>query len=232
MKLNKANQYTGKTLNGKQKVTAVIPCLNDGKTLASLLRELKKVVDEIIVIDDGSSDNTPTIVKTSKSLLLTHKNNLGYDRSLNDGFKLAAKRGAAVIVTIDADGEHRVADVGRIIKPIINRRADVVIGARVKKRHLLQDCFGILAHFMYGITDPLSGLKAYRVDVYNAVGFFDRVNSIGVQLCVRAVKNGFVLIEVPIATKIRKDSSRFYERSLSGNSKVLRSMTLMICNKL
>lgn len=232
MILSRVSPSTGKTLRSKLKVTVVIPCLNDGETLAPILKELKNVTDEIIVVDDGSSDNTALVVKSSKNILINHNKTKGYDKSLNDGFKLAASRGAGIILTYDADGEHKISDVDRVLAPLRMGKADVVIGARTEKRHLLQNVFGILARKMYGISDPLSGLKAYKSKVYKSVGFFDNVGSIGTQLSVRAVKNGFVLLEVPIETKRRKDKSRFYANNVLSNLKVLRSMFFMITQRL
>ena len=231
MKLSKAGQYTGKTLKTSQKVAAVIPCLNDGKTLGPILGRIKKAVDEIIVIDDGSSDNTSSLVKSSGCILIRHKLTQGYDKSVNDGFKLAAKRGAKIVLTFDADGEHKVTDVKRIIKPILDGQADVVIGVRENKRHLDQEIFAFFTKRLYGISDPLSGLKAYHIKVYQSVGFFDCVNSIGTQLAVKAAQKGYKIKEITIKTEKRADKSRFYYNYLLSNLKVYRSLLYMLTGR-
>ena len=182
----------------------------------------------------GATISSPSAKSSlsSNNILLSHKTTEGYEKSINDGFKLATRRGASIIVTIDADGEHKVSDIVRIIRPILNNEADLVIGARIQNRHFLENIYGLLSKAMFGISDPLSGLKAYKINVYKSVGFFDCVGSIGIQLSVRAVKNGFILFEVPIETKIRKDRSRFYSHNLLSNLRVLRSMVLMVMGKL
>lgn len=224
-------QSTGKTLLGKQKVTAVIPCFNDGETLKPTLGDIKVLVDEVIVVDDGSVDNTSSIVKSAGHILIKHKSNWGYDKSLNDGFKLAVKRGAKIIVTLDADGEHNVSDLNKIIEPIKSGKADVVIGIRTRKSHLDQEIFAYFTKFLYGISDPLCGFKAYDAKVYNSVGFFDNVGSIGTQLAVKAAQKGFKIKNVSIKTRKRADRSRFYYNYFLGNLRVYRSLLYMLLGK-
>lgn len=227
----KGNQSTGKTLRTRPKVTVVIPCLNDGKTLGPILKSIKRLVDEVIVVDDGSKDGIVNLVKSSNCILIRHKSTLGYDKSINDGFRLAVKRGSAIVLTFDADGEHKVSDVKRVIKPILNGEADVVVGVRPTKRHLDQKIFAFFTRVLYGISDPLSGFKAYHVKVYKSVGFFDRVGSIGTQLAVKAVQKGYKVKNVAIRARKRADKSRFYYNYFLGNLKVYRSLLYMLLGK-
>ncbi len=201
----------------KSRVIAVIPALNEEKTIGRVLSSVNDYVDEIIVIDDGSKDNTAKISGEYASVI-KHSKNRGYDNSLNDGFKLAKSKGADIIITLDADGQHLADDISNMVNPIINKEADVVVGKRPYKARFMEHIFANFGK-KKGITDPLCGMKAYKTEVYKDVGFFDCIKSIGTQLVFVAFKKGYKIKEIPIKLKKRKDSPRFGKR-LKANFKL------------
>jgi len=210
-------------MSSASRVVAVIPAFNEAKTIAAVVAGVRGHVDDVIVVDDHSADVTGEAAKRAGAIVLRNAANLGYDGSLNAGFAEAARRGAGIILTFDADGEHDPADVPRLIAPIAENRADIVAGQRPRLAGFAERIFAVYTRLRYGIADPLCGLKAYRRSVYDAVGQFDTVQSIGTELMIKGLHRKFRLALVPIALHRRADISRFYARRLRGNLKILRA---------
>jgi len=176
-----------------------------------------------VVVNDASKDNTRLIAKEEGALIIDHSENKGYDPSLNDGFVLASKKGADVIVTFDADDQHDPQDLPKFIEPILTGKFDIVIGKRPEYARISEYIYSILGKWKAGIDDPLCGLKAYSIVVYNEVGYFDKISSIGTQLMFEGVKRGFKIGQVEINLKKRGDKPRFGRR-LRGNWMILKAM--------
>jgi glycosyltransferase involved in cell wall biosynthesis len=210
-------------MSSASRVIAVIPAFNEAKTIAAVVAGVRAHVDDVIVVDDHSADATAEAAKRAGAIVVRNAANLGYDGSLNAGFAEAARRGAGILLTFDADGEHDPADVPRLIAPIAQDRADIVAGQRPRLAGVAEKIFALYTRLRYGIADPLCGLKAYRRSVYDAVGQFDTVQSIGTELMIRGLHRKFRLALVPIALHRRTDISRFYARRLRANLKILRA---------
>lgn len=202
-----------------RKITAVIPALNEEDTIGRVLEGLTPKVDEVILVDDCSKDRTGEIASSLGAVVIRHERNMGYDKSLGDGFALAEKRGATVMLSFDADGQHNPEDVPRILAPILAGKADVVVGKRPYKARITEHLFAYVAKRKAGIEDPLCGLKAYKTCVYRDVGYFDRISSIGTELMFNAKKKGYRIKQVPISLKKRRDVPRF-GRILKANWKI------------
>jgi glycosyltransferase involved in cell wall biosynthesis len=194
----------------KLRVIAVIPALNEEHTLGAVLKETKRYVDDIVVVDDASTDRTAQVAR-AYATVITHQTNKGYDASLNDGFLRARKSGADIIITLDADGQHLPSDIPRLIGPIKEGTSDVVVGKRPYPARIMESAFGRYGK-RFGISDPLCGMKAYRATVYDALGTFDSITSIGTQLTFFAQLKGYRVSEIPIQLKMRRDTPRFGRR--------------------
>lgn len=203
-----------------KKITVVIPALNEKDTIAEVISGVRGYVDEVIIVDDASTDETAAIACKQGVVVLSHSKTEGYDRSIDDGFDLAAKNGAEIILTFDADGQHDPGDIQKIIEPLIKVEADVVVGRRPRCARITEHFFKVIAKNRVGINDPLCGLKGYRIEVYRDVGYFDRISSIGTQLMFNAKKKGYKVIQREISVKARVDNSRFGNK-LKGNWKIL-----------
>ena len=88
----------------------VIPAYNEGRVLVQVIEAVSKVFPNIIVVNDGSSDDTPTLLRALPVSVATHHINLGQGAALQTGITFALERGARFVVTFDADGQHRVED--------------------------------------------------------------------------------------------------------------------------
>lgn len=207
------------------KIVAVMPAHNEEKTVGAMVAEVKKYVSEVIVVDDNSSDTTGEVARGAGAIVLHNDISRGYDQSIDRGFREAAGLGADIVLTCDADGEHDPADVPRILAPILEGKADIVLGQRPKGRHFGEKIFALYTRLRYNIPDPLCGLKAYRREVYDRVGHFDTIGSIGTQLMLEGVRRNFRLALVPITLRARgADTSRFYADNIRANMKIFKAL--------
>lgn len=209
-----------------KKVIAIIPAYNEVKTIERVVQGLLPQVDEVVVVDDASKDGTGECARKAGAVVVTHKHNKGYDTTINDGFVEAYARGADIMLTFDADGEHDAGDVPRILAPILEGKADLVLGQRPGNRHWGEGIFAKYTRMRYGVPDPLCGLKAYTRAVYDRVGFFDSLSSIGSELSLRAIKHGYnhALVPITLHSRADGDNSRFYEMNFRGNMKILKAL--------
>lgn len=118
----------------KNKIVAVIPAFNEAKTIERVVKRTKPYVDAVIVIDDGSRDGTASHARAAGAVVITHKVNLGVGRTISAGITKALENSADIIVTLDADGQHKPEHIPALITPIKNKRYDIVIGSRFLKK--------------------------------------------------------------------------------------------------
>ena len=203
----------------------VIPAFNEARTIAKVV-SLCNVYGRSIVVDDGSSDATGDKAAAAGAAVVRHGVNRGYDAALESGFQQAAKLGCKYVITIDADGQHDPTLLAKFCS-LLDAGADIVIGNRNKRPRLAELCFALLTQFLYGLKDPLCGLKGYRMSIYEKLGHFNSYNSIGTELALFAVSNGYRLEQVPIVVRNRVDKPRF-GHSLSANCKILLAMAAFI----
>lgn len=193
----------------KEKIVAVIPAFNEEETISGVVENLKRFVDEVVVVDDASSDKTSEEAEKKSAIIVKNKENLGYDGAINEGFKQAAKINASIIFTFDADGQHVPEDILGLIAPIRNKEADVVVGIRPYNQRISEKIFSKYARKKIGIKDPLCGIKAYSAEAFDNIGYFDSLNSIGTELMFNCHKNGFKIKEVKVHMNKRQGKPRF-----------------------
>ena len=212
----------------KPKIIIIVPVLNEERTIARVIKGIKRYADEIIVVDDASNDKTAVVAQQEGAFVISHKENQGYDRSLDNGFALAAKRGATVILTFDGDGQHKPEDIPRFIEPILNNEADIVVGKRPRYARIAEHLFAFISRIKADIDDPLCGLKAYHINVYKDIGYFDRISSIGTQLVFNAKKRGYRIAQKDITLNTRGGITRF-GKGISANWKIFKAIAKTMC---
>ena len=191
------------------KVTIGIPAYNEEKNIAKMIVKLKKISDEIIVCNDGSSDLTSEIAKNLGVIVIDHENNLGYGAGINSIIKKAKEIDTDILVTFDADGQHRVEDVKKVIEPIKNGDADLVIGSRFlsKTKEKIPEYrkIGINiitkvtnAGLKKKITDSQSGFRAYSKDLISKLDISDMGMGISTEILIKTNSLGFRIAEIPI----------------------------------
>ena len=206
---------------GRCRVGIVIPALNESATIARVV-EAVRTYGEAIVVNDGSTDDTESLARNAGAVVVSHAINCGYDQALNSGFKKAADLGCEIIISVDADGQHDPSLIEKFIAGV-QSGADVVVGVRSSRPRFAEHLFAFYTSLRFGICDPLCGMKAYRMEVYRAQGYFDSYSSIGTELMIFAAKQGCRIGQIPFVVRERRDSPRFGNLMIS-NLKILRAM--------
>jgi glycosyltransferase involved in cell wall biosynthesis len=209
----------------RSRLAIIIPALNEAGTIGAVISAIS-LYGCAIVVDDGSSDATSEVASAAGALVVRHSVNQGYDGALNSGFARAAASGCEFAITIDADGQHDPAVLIEYIRHIEEGCA-VVLGVRDRMQRFGEAVFSYVGRSLWGISDPLCGLKGYRLQDYLRVGAFDTFGSIGTELAVRVVASGGKYREIPVVTRLRQDAPRFGRR-FSGNAKIFRALLILL----
>ena len=209
----------------KYRVGIVIPALNESATIVGIVKAVGKYGIPI-VIDDGSTDNTAEWALQVGAVVVSHEKNQGYDVALNSGFKKAAELGAKIIITLDADGQHDPSLIQQFIDAI-DSGFDIVVGIRSHRQRFAEHLFAWYTNWRFEVEDPLCGMKAYRSDLYKALGHFDTYGSIGTELTIYAAMKDYRIGQIVFNVRERSGQSRFGQ-ALSGNYKIVRAMILSI----
>lgn len=160
-------------MESSPKISIIIPAYNEALNIGKVIDETKANISEadIIVVNDASEDSTSLVAKTKGVDVISHVCNLGIGGAVQTGFKYACEREYDIAVQVDADGQHNPQDISKLVEPIVNGEADVVIGSRyIKKsgfqtslaRRLGMFFFGVLTSIIVKkrITDTTSGFRA------------------------------------------------------------------------
>jgi glycosyltransferase involved in cell wall biosynthesis len=114
----------------RAQVHVVIAAYNEGQVIARVVADVKHAGYPVVVIDDGSRDETAEIARAAGATVIKHPFNLGQGAALQTGIEYALAQAAELIVTFDADGQHRVSDISRLTDALANERADFALGSR------------------------------------------------------------------------------------------------------
>ena len=208
-----------------------IPAYNEEKNIAVIITRLKKITDKIIVCNDGSSDLTSKIAEELGAIVINHEKNLGYGAAIRSIFLKAREINAECLVTIDADGQHKIEDVNKVIKPITDGQADISIGSRFldkndnapKYRKLGISIITKVTNSSLSekITDAQSGFRAYNNKVLQALTPSDSGMGISTEILIKSSSLGFKIAEVP--TEIQYEGNTSSQNPVSHGTGVLLS---------
>lgn len=209
----------------RPRVGIVVPALNEAATIAAVVERISHY-GQAIVVDDGSTDATAELARNAGADLVSHTVNQGYDGALNTGFARAAELGCTYIITIDADGQHNPAQLIQMIA-LLDEGNELVLGIRDRFARIGETIFARCANFLWGVPDPMCGMKGYATSLYTSAGRFDRYKLIGSELAVRSIVAGCRTARMKIIVRDRVDAPRF-GRLLSANYRILRAMFILM----
>lgn len=194
-------------------VSIIIPAYNEQDVIEKTVDDVKKLNlnKEIIIIDDGSKDNTVAIVKQMEGVkLVEHGINKGRGAAIKSGIDNANGK---IICTQDADLEQLPGDIPRLIQPILDNRASVVYGSRFKKqkesstllRIVGNKIFAFLGNLLFRqqLTDVYTGSKCYRKEVFDVIQLESEGFEQEVEILAKLSRQGIKIQEIPIEYSFR-----------------------------
>ena len=199
----------------KNKVTVVIPTKDEERSIGEVIRAVRPYCSEIIVVDGHSKDNTRKIGES-----------LGAKVFLDDGkgkgaaLRIGAQKASnPILVYIDADGSHDPKDIPKLVKPIIEKKADLVLGSRMRGgsdelhgtfyefiKLMGSSIITLAINYRFGksITDYQNGFRAIRKNVMNSIGTTENIFTIEQEMAMKCLKKGYKVVEVPTHEYARK----------------------------
>lgn len=192
-------------------IIVIIPALNEGENLEHVLPRMPSVIQGnrcgCLVVDDGSSDETPIVVTNSGHMLISGLINRGGGSALRLGYDIAQKLGAQIVVTMDADGQHLPEEIEGLVSPILSGKEDIVIGSRLMGSrekdsvirlvgiHFFNHLINLLANTR--ISDCSNGFRAFRMNALAKVLLTqDQFHT--AELIIDAARKGMKIGEAPV----------------------------------
>ncbi len=189
-----------------------LPVFNEVNSVSQVLDEVVQYSDDILIVDDGSTDGTLELLRQRKDIiLLEHKQNRGYGGALISAFEYAVENDYEVIVTIDCDGQHEPQRIRQFVAAISETGADIISGSRYLKTfqddtpapedrrainagvtRMLNDRLG------YDLTDAFCGFKAYRVDAVSQLKLTENGYAMPLELWVQAWCRELSVVELAV----------------------------------
>jgi len=114
-----------------KRTLAIIPCRNEEATIGSVILKTKRFVNQVLVIDDGSDDETKKIAKDAGATVISHRKNKGKGAAIRTGFKYAMEKDFDYVVTMDGDGQHNPLEIPALLENVVNNGHDISVGYRV-----------------------------------------------------------------------------------------------------
>lgn len=212
------------------KITCVIPAYNESKNILKVIDKVTPLVDEVIVVDDCSTDNTYELIKNSSIISLKHLINRGQGAALQTGNDYALKNGADIVVHFDGDDQFKAEEIKDILRPIVEGRADAVFGSRFlgsanfpfTKRYIIMP-LARLINRMFGIkmSDPQSGFRALNHQTLSQIKIENRGMAHCSELLHKTFKTGARVLEVPITVTYHE-----FGQSFGGGFKIIKDLLI------
>ena len=197
----------------KNDVYLVVPAYNEEKTVSEIIEGIVNEGYNVVLVNDGSEDKTLELAINSKRkypdkiFIVSHMINRGLGATLNTGMETAIKKNAKYIITFDADGQHAIEDISKVIQPLLNGEADAVIGSRPFEDMPLSKSFAnivmnflTLIFYRRKVKDSQSGLRAFTKDAANKINVVSSGYGVSSEFIKEITDNNLRLSEVTITT--------------------------------
>lgn len=224
------------------KLIIQIPCYNEERTLPETIADIPRQIDgidqvELLIIDDGSTDRTVEVAKElGVEHIIINKKNLGLARTFRKGLEECLKRGADIIVNTDGDNQYYGGDIPKLVEPIVQDKADIVVGDRQTStiahfslfKKLLQRLGSATVRRLSGtdVPDTVSGFRAFSREAAIRINIVSPF-SYTIETIIQAGKKHMAIASVPIRTNLKTRESRLFKSIPSFIGRQLSSMIRM-----
>ncbi len=211
------------------KVTAVIPAFNEATRIGATIAGVLPYVQEVVVVDDGSTDATVDRAREAGAFALRHPINRGQGAALKTGTIMALLNGADIIIHIDADGQHDPVSIPSLVDTILKNETDIVFGSRFLSiaaegmphtRRLLLAGIKRFNNYLLGIpytvTDPQSGLRAMSSEVARQLDFTQDRMAHCSEILRLVTRSSWRWMEVPTCVRYTADSLKKGQKAMDA----------------
>jgi glycosyltransferase involved in cell wall biosynthesis len=199
------------------KVCCVIPAYQESRAIDRVITIARKYCTHVVVVDDGSTDNTGKIAEANGATVLRHPTNLGKGAALRTGFNYTIKKQYDVVITLDGDLQHNPHSIPRFLDKI-KQGYDIIVGSRyqtqsedmpfARKLSNLITTTVLRVIFKVPVTDSQSGYRAFKRRVLETIPVRDNGFAAETEILIDAQRAGFLISEVPIATSYGEEESK------------------------
>ena len=214
---------------------AAIPCFNEAKTIGSVVLKAKQYVDEVVVIDDGCTDDTVSVAEIAGATVLRHGGNKGYGAAVQSAFLYAREHGFDAMTILDGDGQHDADEIRSVMTPVLQEKVDISIGSRFVDGNghnvprYRRFGIGVLTRLTnagstetHRVTDGQSGFRAYSRRAIETLDPKDVDMGVSAEILMQGRKNNLLYKEVPISVDYMGQEST--KRSVSHGVGVIVSI--------
>lgn len=213
--VTEANAFVGMdtTLSNRpgDRIVVIIPAYNEERFIGSVVLKVRRYAQTVIVVDDGSTDDTGIIAQAAGAIVIRHPANKGKGAALNTGFSIGREFNPQVMVMIDGDGQHLPEQLAGIVRPVLAGEADIVIGSRYLNHIKCVPRHRALGHWFFNqltraasglkVSDSQSGYRAFSPNAYSADIFHSADFTVESEMQFLARQHGLRVVEVPITIR-------------------------------
>jgi glycosyltransferase involved in cell wall biosynthesis len=225
----------------RYKVIVAIPCYNTQLCIAEVVTSCKKYVDEVLVIDDGSSDLTSNIAQFAGARVIRHPVNKGYGEAIKSGFAEAKSLNADILVTIDGDGQHNPDEIPCLLNQMLKQNAVICIGSRfINNDHNDMPPYrkfgNVLINWLWNlkskskISDTQSGFRTYTQHVFKEMTFSEKGMGISIEILEKVRRKNMKVTEFSISCSYKNNNSSFTLKAVRQGLVVVFSILRMRIN--
>jgi glycosyltransferase involved in cell wall biosynthesis len=219
------------------KIFCIIAAYNEEKNIAKVVKEVKPLVFEVVVVNDCSTDNTSKLAKEAGATVINHPINRGQGAALQTGNEYALKSGADIIVHFDGDDQFLAKEINDIVQPIILKKADIVFGSRFLgkkanfpffKKYIIYPLAQLFTRLILNIklSDPQNGFRAMNRKAAKQITIENREMAHNSEIQAKAFASDLKIKEVPITVIYHN-----FGQKLSGGFKIIKDLFIYKLSK-
>ncbi len=201
-------------------VRAIVPAYNESERITGVVRSLRGVVDEVVVIDDGSTDDTAIRARAAGAIVLVHSVNMGQGAALETGHEYVRRTGGGIVVHFDGDGQFQVEDITRALNVLGDSGSDIVLGSRflgpsahipLIKRRVIHPLARWVNYIFTRVvlTDAHNGFRVLGPRALAEIRFTQNGMAHATEIIEHIREKGLRYVEIPVVVRYHEYGQKF-----------------------